>query len=104
MPRAKKTDNVEKMDNEKTLMEIDNINPKKTKSKKIKDAIDDSKLAKDKPTDKPQSFFFFPYCLFLAKSIASLIGLSLLLALSISAFVAFLSFAKAVTFSYFFLR
>jgi hypothetical protein len=28
MPRAKKTDNVEKMDNEKTLMEIDNINPK----------------------------------------------------------------------------
>jgi DNA-directed RNA polymerase III subunit RPC5 len=54
MPRAKKTDNVEKMDNEKTLMEIDNINPKKTKSKKIKDAIDDSKLAKDKPTDKPK--------------------------------------------------
>ena len=52
MPRAKKTDNDEKMDNEKTLMEIDNINPKKTKSKKIKDAIDDSKLAKDKPTDK----------------------------------------------------
>jgi len=54
MPRAKKTDNDEKMDNEKTLMEIDNINPKKTKSKKIKDAIDDSKLAKDKPTDKPK--------------------------------------------------
>ena len=52
MPRAKKTDNDEKMDNEKTLMEIDNINPKKTKTKKIKDAIDDSKLAKDKPTDK----------------------------------------------------
>ncbi len=54
MPRAKKTDNDEKMDNEKTLMEIDNINPKKTKTKKIKDAIDDSKLAKDKPTDKPK--------------------------------------------------
>ena len=57
MPRAKKTDNDEKMDNEKTLMEIDNINPKKTKSKKIKDAIDDSKLAKDKPKeqkDKPK--------------------------------------------------
>ncbi len=54
MPRAKKTDNDEKMDNEKTLMEIDNINPKKTKTKKIKDAIDDSKLAKDKPKDKPK--------------------------------------------------
>jgi hypothetical protein len=54
MPRAKKTDNVEKMDNEKTLMDIDNINPKKTKSKKIKDAVDDSKLAKDKPTNKPK--------------------------------------------------
>lgn len=53
MPRAKKTDNADKMDNDKTLMEIDNINPKKTKTKKIKDAVEDSKLAKDKPTDKP---------------------------------------------------
>ncbi len=52
MPRAKKTDNADKMDNDKTLMEIDNINPKKTKTKKIKDAVEDSKLAKDKPTDK----------------------------------------------------
>ena len=54
MPRAKKTDTDEKTDNEKTLMEIEKINPDKKKSKKIKDAIDDSKLAKDKPTDKPK--------------------------------------------------
>jgi hypothetical protein len=54
MPRAKKTENDEKMDNVKTLMEIDNINPKKTKTKKIKDAIEDSKLSKDKPVDKPK--------------------------------------------------
>ena len=54
MPRAKKTNNDEKMDNEKTLMEIDDINPKKTKTKKIKDAIEDSKLTKDKPKDEPK--------------------------------------------------
>ena len=54
MPRAKKVDELDKTDDSKTLQEIENINPNKKKSKKIKDAIDDSKLAKDKPTNKPK--------------------------------------------------
>jgi len=35
MPRAKKNEVVDKTDDEKTLMEIENINPDKKKSKKI---------------------------------------------------------------------
>jgi len=38
MPKAKK-EVVDKNDDDKTLMEIENINPKKTKSKKIKEVV-----------------------------------------------------------------
>ena len=56
MAKAKKNDIVDKTDDEKTLMEIENINPKKTKSKKISDKLKEDKVKKDKPKpkDKPK--------------------------------------------------
>jgi hypothetical protein len=39
MAKAKKNEAVDKTDDEKTLLEIENINPKKTKSKKIKEVV-----------------------------------------------------------------
>jgi len=53
MPKAKK-EVVDKTDDEKTLMEIENINPKKTKYKKIKDVVEDSKLTKEDKKSKPK--------------------------------------------------
>lgn len=49
MPRAKK-EVVDKTDDDKTLMEIENINPKKTKSKKIKEVI----VAKEDKVKEPK--------------------------------------------------
>ena len=51
MAKAKKNEVVDKTDDEKTLMELENINPKKSKSKKIKEVV----IAKeDKVNDKKE--------------------------------------------------
>jgi len=56
MPKAKK-EVVDKTDDEKTLMEIENINPKKTKSKKIKEVVvaKEDKVEPKKDKVKPKS-------------------------------------------------
>ena len=54
MARAKKNDNNEKTDDEKTLMEIQNINPNKKKSKKIEDKVEPKEDKKPKPKPKEQ--------------------------------------------------
>lgn len=58
MAKAKKNEVVDKTDDEKTLMEIENINPKKTKSKKIKEVVvaneDKVEPKKDKAKPKPK--------------------------------------------------
>ena len=50
MARAKKNEVVDKTDDEKTLMELENINPKKTKSKKIKEVV----VAKEDKVKEPK--------------------------------------------------
>ena len=50
MAKAKKNEVVDKTDDEKTLMEIENINPKKTKSKKIKEVV----VAKEDKVKEPK--------------------------------------------------
>jgi len=56
MPRAKEV--VDKTDDEKTLLEIENINPNKKKSKKIKELVvakeDKVEPKKDKAKPKPK--------------------------------------------------
>ena len=50
MAKAKKNEVVDKTDDEKTLMELENINPKKTKSKKIKEVV----VAKEDKVKEPK--------------------------------------------------
>jgi len=61
MARAKKNEVFDKTDDEKTLAQIQDINPKKTKSKKIKelviakeDKVKEPKEDKPKPKPKPK--------------------------------------------------
>ena len=58
MAKAKKNEVVDKTDDEKTLMELENINPKKTKSKKVKELVvakeDKVEPKKDKAKPKPK--------------------------------------------------
>jgi len=60
MPRAKKTEVVEDNEiNEKSKMDLENINPNKKKSKKIIDVVekpkeDNKKDKKEKPKEKPK--------------------------------------------------
>ena len=58
MPRAKKNEVVDKTDDEKTLAQIENINLKKTKSKKVKELVvakeDKVEPKKDKAKPKPK--------------------------------------------------
>ena len=58
MARAKKNEVVDKTNDEKTLMELENINPKKTKSKKVKELVvakeDKVEPKKDKAKPKPK--------------------------------------------------
>ena len=58
MAKTKKNEVVDKTDDEKTLMELENINPKKTKSKKVKELVvakeDKVEPKKDKAKPKPK--------------------------------------------------
>ena len=58
MAKAKKNEVVDKTDDEKTLAQIENINPKKTKSKKVKELVvakeDKVEPKKDKAKPKPK--------------------------------------------------
>lgn len=51
MPRAKKEVVDDNEINEKTKMDLENINPNKKKSKKVVDVVEDSKLKKEKPKE-----------------------------------------------------
>jgi len=56
MARAKKNEVVDKTDDDKTLAQIQNINPDKKKSKKIKDVVvaKEDKVEPKKDKDKPK--------------------------------------------------
>ena len=51
MQRAKKEVVDDNEINEKTKMDLENINPNKKKSKKVVDVVEDSKLKKEKPKE-----------------------------------------------------